>query len=57
MKTWDGAFGLVSIDWGGEAISYTTANNSSYPQTLYGTGLLWLWVGQIYAHVIAYREM
>jgi hypothetical protein len=63
MKTTDDAFGLLSMDWGGDP---TTIRPSSQrrektavaptARALYGGGLLRLCAGTIYARVMAYRE-
>ena len=47
MQTKDDAFGLLSLDWGGEAV---------WPRALYGEGLLRLWAGKLYARIMAERE-
>ena len=63
MKTANDAFGLLSMDWGGEPVSIPSlpsfqANPGVAPPTraLYGGGLLRLWADTIYARVMAYRE-
>ena len=63
METSDDAFGLLSLDWGGESISFGsspahTANKSHPPSTraLYGAGLLRIWSDNLYARVMAFRE-
>jgi hypothetical protein len=63
MNSSDDAFGLLSLDWGGEPVQFSS---SSVRQTdpsiappvraLYGGGLLRLWADTIYARVMAYRE-
>lgn len=63
MKTSDDAFGLLSLDWGGEQV---TLKNSPIPEAkhstapsnraLYGEGLLRIWSDNIYARVMAYQE-
>jgi hypothetical protein len=63
MNSSDDAFGLLSLDWDGEAVQFSS---SSIRQTdpliappiraLYGGGLLRLWADTIYARVLAYRE-
>ncbi len=52
MKTSDDAFGLLSLDWGGEAVE----DEFDWPKVLYGEGLLRLWSGNIYARVMATQE-
>jgi hypothetical protein len=63
MKTSDDAFGLLSLDWGGESISFgsspaNTASKSlpSSTRALYGAGLLRIWSANLYARVMAFRE-
>ncbi len=52
MKTSDDAFGLLSLDWGGEAVE----EELEWPRALYGEGLLRLWSENIYARVMATQE-
>ena len=63
MKTSNDAFGLLSMDWGGEPVAIQSlpsfqANPTVAPPTraLYGGGLLRIWADTIYARVMAYRE-
>lgn len=63
MKTSNDAFGLLSMDWGGEPVAIQSlpsfqANPTVAPPTraLYGGGLLRIWSDTIYARVMAYRE-
>lgn len=63
MKTSEDAFGLLSLDWGGEPVKLNPAHReekrsheSSWPQALYGEGLLRLWSDNIYARVMATLE-
>jgi hypothetical protein len=63
MKTSDDAFGLLSLDWGGEPVNLNPASqeengadDSKWPQALYGEGLLRLWSDNIYARVMATQE-
>jgi hypothetical protein len=63
METSDDAFGLLSLDWGGEPVSFkgSPANMSSpspasETTALYGAGLLRVWSDNLYARVLAYRE-
>ena len=63
MMTSDDAFGLLSIDWGGEAINLNVAaltpivtDNNPWPRALYGEGLLRIWADNIYARVMATQE-
>jgi len=50
----DDAFGLLSLDWGGEPIEPSSAD--AWPAALYGEGLLRLRSGPIYARIMAERE-
>ncbi len=63
MNTSNDAFGLLSMDWGGDPIPIDSspsfqANPTVAPpiRALYGGGLLRLWADTIYARVMAYRE-
>lgn len=70
MKTSDDAFGLLSLDWGGESVELAgepvdsakslqakaAPESSSWPRALYGEGLLRLWSDTIYARIMAYQE-
>ena len=63
METSDDAFGLLSLDWGGEPVIFddSAAVKSPPPLTssiraLYGAGLLRIWSGGLYARVMASRE-
>ena len=63
MKTSDDAFGLLSLDWGGESIDLspssqdkTASAESQWPRALYGEGLLRIWSDNIYARIMAYQE-
>jgi len=61
MKTSDDAFGLLSLDWGGEAVKWGSAqikevSSSPWPRAFYGEGLLRLWSDNIYARIMAYQE-
>jgi hypothetical protein len=63
MESSDDAFGLLSLDWGGESMNLDSSsprNAESYknpwPRTLYGEGLLRIWTDNIYARVMAYQE-
>jgi hypothetical protein len=51
METSDDAFGLLSLDWGGESVSFT-----SPARALYGGGLLRIWSDNLYARIMADRE-
>jgi len=62
MKTSDDAFGLLSLDWGGEVIDLIPASRDegpddiNWPRALYGEGLLRLWTENVYARVMATQE-
>ncbi len=63
MKTSDDAFGLLSLDWGGERMSFggspaKPSNESPVTSTraLYGAGLLRIWSDDLYSRVMAFRE-
>ena len=64
METSDDAFGLLSLDWGGEPVSFDGApaaiSNQSFTATtraLYGGGLLRMWSDDMYARIMAEREI
>jgi hypothetical protein len=63
MQTADDAFGLLSLDWGGEpmALDGSPADSATHSEllsttALYGAGLLRVRADTIYARVMAYRE-
>jgi hypothetical protein len=63
MNTSDDAFGLLSLDWGGEPVTLHPIALVPFKPTvspparaLYGGGLLRLWADTIYARVMAFRE-
>jgi len=63
MSTSDDAFGLLSLDWGGDPVNLhptrsVPSNTTVAPpfRALYGAGLLRIWADTIYARVMAYRE-
>ena len=63
MESSDDAFGLLSLDWGGEPVylngAPASASNQSFTaptRALYGGGLLRLWSDDIYARIMAERE-
>ena len=63
MVSSDDAFGLLSGDWGGEAISLkpsgadaAPARAGAWPRALYGAGLLRVWSGNLYARVLSQTE-
>jgi hypothetical protein len=63
METSDDAFGLLSLDWGGEQVSFGGSEEKQpvpslapSARALYGGGLLRLWSDNLYARIMAYRE-
>ena len=62
MKSPDDAFGLLSLDWGGEPIVLVDGARQGpempvgWPNALYGEGLLRLRSDKIYARIMAERE-
>ncbi len=63
MTSPDDAFGLLSTDWGGEAVDLRgqAEDRALYPavpshDALYGGGLLRFWSGDLYGRVMASRE-
>lgn len=63
MKSTDDAFGLLSLDWGGDAVRFDPPSSKGpdpnvpeVPRALYGGGLLRVWAGRIYARIMAHRE-
>jgi hypothetical protein len=63
MESSEDAFGLLSLDWGGEPVSFDSApaaiSNQYFTapgRALYGGGLLRLWSDDIYARIMAERE-
>jgi len=63
MDTSDDAFGLLSLDWGGDPVvlspssaDRTTGSKDQFSRALYGEGLLRIWSDELYARVMAYRE-
>jgi hypothetical protein len=63
METSDDAFGLLSLDWGGEHVSFGRSNVNTSDQSfrpsaraLYGGGLLRIWSDSLYARIMADRE-
>lgn len=64
MKDSQDAFGLLSLDWGGEAVelNHPNADNSEksiVPQSraLYGKGLLRVWSDNLYIRIMAFKDM
>ena len=63
MKSSDDAFGLLSLDWGGEPVELSDSPVKNTVHTiapssraLYGAGLLRIWSDTVYARVMAARE-
>jgi len=63
METPDDAFGLLSLDWGGEPVDLnhssknkTTLSVAPSNRALYGAGLLRIWSDNLYVRVMALRE-
>ena len=63
LKTSDDAFGLLSLDWGGELVSLSsspadasTQSLTSSTRALYGAGLLRIWSANLYCRVMAFSE-
>ena len=63
MDSSDDAWGLLSMDWGGDPVSLSSSARVLLPGTLapparalYGAGLLRLCSENVYARVMAYRE-
>jgi hypothetical protein len=62
MKSSDDAFGLLSLDWGGDSVHLTPGSQdrdpdgSVWPRALYGQGLLRVWSENLYARVMAVQE-
>ncbi|MBW2433259.1 MAG: hypothetical protein JRF36_06635, partial [Deltaproteobacteria bacterium] len=63
MESPDDAFGLLSLDWGGEPVSYggapaaTSRKSFTSPtRALYGGGLMRFWSDDMYARIMAERE-
>ena len=63
MKTSDDAFGLLSLDWGGEPVSFDgfppnspIGSLTSGARTLYGAGLMRIWSDDLYIRIMAFRE-
>ncbi|MGD8993253.1 MAG: hypothetical protein PVI00_17475 [Desulfobacterales bacterium] len=63
MESPDDAFGLLSLDWGGEPVSFGSlpaAISNQYfmasTRALYGGGLLRMWSDDMFARIMAERE-
>ncbi|MDX1708594.1 MAG: DUF6599 family protein [Desulfobacterales bacterium] len=63
MKSPDDAFGLLSLDWGGEPVSFDGApvaiskqSFTASTRALYGGGLLRIWSDDVYGRIMAERE-
>ena len=54
MKESKDAFGLLSLDWGGESHNLMTPDD--FPHALYGKGLLRIWSNQLYIRIMATKE-
>ncbi len=58
MESSDDAYGLLSGDWGGEAVNLAASSQPSAlaVRALYGAGLLRIWSDNLYARVMTYQE-
>jgi len=62
MKSSDDAFGLLSLDWGGDQVDLAdnppseTVYYAPSSRALYGAGLLRIWAGDVYARIMIYSE-
>lgn len=63
MENSDDAFGLLSLDWGGEPVLFVSSpegiQSGSFiapARALYGAGLLRIWSGKVYARVLGFPE-
>lgn len=59
MESADDAYGLLSGDWGGDAVDLASAPGHGAPpmaHALYGAGLLRIWSDNLYARVLTYEE-
>jgi hypothetical protein len=59
MESSDDAYGLLSVDWGGVQANLgldSAEVTPSIPRALYGSGLLRIWSGGLYARVLVYQE-
>jgi hypothetical protein len=59
MDSADDAYGLLSGDWGGEAVDLAPVQGrgvASNVRALYGAGLLRIWSDDLYARVLVYQE-
>ena len=64
METSDDAYGLLSLDWGGDPVALLPPAPASAspptipdgPRALYGAGLLRLWSGNLFARIMADHE-
>jgi hypothetical protein len=59
MGSSDDVYGLLSGDWGGNAVEISSVPNaatSPVVRALYGSGLLRIWSGDLYARVMTYQE-
>jgi hypothetical protein len=59
MDSADDAYGLLSGDWGGDAVDLASTPGRVTPamvRALYGAGLLRIWSDNLYARVMTYEE-
>jgi hypothetical protein len=59
MDSADDAYGLLSGDWGGDAVDLSSVPGRVAPsmaRALYGAGLLRIWSDNLYARVLTYEE-
>ncbi len=63
MKSSDDAFGLLSLDWGGEPVDFVDSLNCDSTsiialaiRALYGGGLMRIWSDNLFVRIMAYRE-
>ena len=60
LKSPHDAFGLLSLDWGGESVTFHASpaggSDGFFPEALYGKGLLRVRSRNVYARILAVRE-
>jgi len=56
LRSADEAYGLLSLDWDGEAVALDPAWPAAPPRALYGSGLLRAWSADVYLRVMATNE-
>ena len=56
LRSADDAYGLLSLDWDGEAVALDSAWPAGAPRALYGSGLLRAWSDDVYVRVMATNE-